>query len=59
MELDPQLATMVIVTTGVGFLMMLSGVQKHLLEWRRPPRHCPACGRRIERRTCGCTAAGD
>jgi hypothetical protein len=55
MEADSQVAMALIVTTGVGFLMVFSGVQKHLLEWRRSTRHCPACGRRIEGRTCGCT----
>jgi NADH pyrophosphatase NudC (nudix superfamily) len=59
MELDPQLTTAFAVTTGVGFLMILVGAQKHLLEWRRSPRRCPSCGRRIERRTCGCTTARD
>ena len=59
MELDPQLASLFAVSTGVGFLMIRSGVQKHLLEWRRAPRHCPSCGRRIQGRTCGCTPARD
>ena len=54
MELDPQLATAFAVTTGVGFLMMWAGAQKHLLEWRRTARRCPSCGRRIEARSCGC-----
>jgi NADH pyrophosphatase NudC (nudix superfamily) len=59
MELDPQLTAAFVVTTGIGFLMMFTGVEKHLLEWRRAKRHCPSCGRRIERRSCGCTTAGD
>jgi hypothetical protein len=59
MEFDPQLTSAFVVTTGVGFLMMLSGLHKHLLEWRRPARHCPACGRRIQGRTCGCTPTGE
>jgi NADH pyrophosphatase NudC (nudix superfamily) len=59
MEVEPQLTTAFVVTTGVGFLMMWAGAQKHLLEWRRSPRHCPSCGRRIEGRTCGCTPARD
>lgn len=54
--LTPQLAAVFAVTTGVGFLMMLSGIQKSLLEWRQRRRTCPACGRRIHRRTCGCNA---
>ncbi len=59
MELDPQLTMAFVVTTGVGFLMLVLGAEKHLLEWRRSPRRCPSCGRRIEGRTCGCTAAPD
>ena len=54
--LTPQIAAAFVVTTGVGFLMMLSGVQKSLLEWRRRRRTCPSCGRHIDGRTCGCNA---
>ena len=57
MELDPQLAAAFAATTGIGFLMVLAGVQKHMLEWRRTQRTCPSCGRRIAGRTCGCTTA--
>ena len=54
----PQLAGLFAATTGVGFLMMLAGVQKHALEWRRRRRNCPSCGRHIEQRVCSrCTAA--
>lgn len=52
--LTPQIAAVFAVTTGVGFLMMLSGIQKSLLEWRQRRRTCPACGRQIHGRTCGC-----
>jgi hypothetical protein len=51
--LDPQLATFFAVTMGIGFLMIQSGLQKSLLEWRRRRRHCPSCGR--ESRTCCCS----
>jgi hypothetical protein len=27
---------------GIGFLMVVVGVQKHMLEWKR--RGCPRCG---------------
>ena len=47
--LDPQLATLFALTTGVGYLMMLSGVGKSLLVWKRRST-CPSCGRR----PCGC-----
>lgn len=54
--LDPQLVVLFAGTTGVGFLMMLAGVQKSALEWRRRRRSCPSCGRHIEGRVCGpCT----
>jgi hypothetical protein len=51
-NLDPQLLAMLVGTTGVGFLMMLAGVQKSALEWRRRRRCCPSCGRVIEGRVC-------
>jgi hypothetical protein len=54
--LTPQFAAAFVVTTGVGFLMILSGVQKSLLEWRQRRRTCPSCGRHINGRTCGCNA---
>jgi len=54
MRLDPQL-TALLASTGVGFLMIWSGVHKSVLEWRNRSRICPACGRQIRDRTCGCT----
>jgi hypothetical protein len=51
--LDPQLLAMLVGTTGVGFLMLMAGVQKSALEWRRRRRSCPSCGRHIEGRVCG------
>lgn len=57
-EITPQLAAVFAVTTAIGYTMLFAGVQKSMLEWRRQRRSCPACGRRIERRTCeACTAA--
>jgi NADH pyrophosphatase NudC (nudix superfamily) len=57
-QLDPQLAVAFVVTTGVGFLMLVSGVHKNLLEWRNRRRHCPACGRLVDGRVCrSCTNA--
>jgi succinate dehydrogenase/fumarate reductase-like Fe-S protein len=56
--LSPQLIALFAGTTGVGFLMMIAGVQKSALEWRRRRRSCPSCGRLIEGRVCGpCTSA--
>ncbi|MDQ4030557.1 MAG: hypothetical protein M3168_05895 [Actinomycetota bacterium] len=55
LDLTPQLAAVFAATTGVGFLMIVSGVQKSLLEWRQRRRTCPSCGRHIDGRTCGCS----
>jgi hypothetical protein len=56
MTLDPHLAILLASSTAAGFLMLLSGVQKSALEWRRRRRLCPSCGRQIEGRTCACSA---
>ena len=47
-----QTLTLVISTTGIGFLMTLAGLQKNALEGRRRRRICPSCGREIHGRTC-------
>ena len=52
MEFDPNAALLAIVTTGVGYLMVVAGLHKSLLEWRRPGRTCPSCGRTIDGRVC-------
>jgi hypothetical protein len=51
--LDPQLTTFFAVTMGIGYLMIQSGLQKSMLEWRRRKRTCPSCGR--ESGVCRCT----
>jgi hypothetical protein len=51
--LDPQLTTFFAITMGIGYLMIQSGLQKSMLEWRRRKRTCPSCGR--ETRVCSCT----
>jgi hypothetical protein len=43
-QLDPQMALMFVVTSGVGYLMVMSGVSKSMLDWKRR-RSCPSCGR--------------
>ena len=43
-QLDPQLTIMFALTSGVGYLMVVSGVGKSLLVWKRK-RTCPACRR--------------
>jgi hypothetical protein len=50
--LDPQLATFFAVTMGIGYLMIQSGLQKSMLEWRRRKKMCPSCGR--ESGFCSC-----
>ena len=50
MSLDPQIAVTAVASTGAGALMLLAGVQKHALEWRRRRRVCPSCGRRLDGR---------
>ena len=56
MEFDPNIVFLAIVTTGVGYLMVVAGLHKSLLEWRRSSRMCPSCGRVITERVCGyCT----
>ena len=47
-----QMLSLVISTTGIGFLMTLAGLQKNALEGRRRKRICPSCGREIHGRTC-------
>ena len=55
--LTPQLATAFAVSTGVGFLMIFSGLGKSMLELKRRRRACPSCGRHIDGRVCaGCTS---
>ena len=41
-----------ILTVGIGWVMMMAGVQKSALEWRRQRRICPSCGREIQARVC-------
>jgi NADH pyrophosphatase NudC (nudix superfamily) len=56
MNLDSHVLALLVITTAIGFLMVASGIHKSALEWRNRSRFCPSCGRRIERRTCGCTS---
>ncbi len=52
MNLSPQFAVISAATIGAGLLMMLSGLQKSLLAWRRQVRRCPSCGRLVRARVC-------
>jgi hypothetical protein len=52
-QLDPQLIVLMALTSGVGWLMIESGVLKNLLERRRRSRICPSCGRNATMCVCG------
>ena len=52
MEFDPNTVLLAVITSGIGYLMVASGVHKSLLEWRRTARMCPSCGRAIQTRVC-------
>jgi len=57
-EFDPNTTLLAVVTTGAGYLMVVAGLHKSLLEWRRSTRTCPSCGRAIQERVCGfCTGS--
>jgi hypothetical protein len=50
--ISPQLLAL-LASTGVGVWMAVAGVHKSALEWKRPKRTCPSCGRVIVGRSCG------
>jgi hypothetical protein len=52
MHLDTQVVALMALTTVAGWLMIESGVFKHMLDRRRHSRVCPSCGR--DAHTCGC-----
>jgi hypothetical protein len=39
----PQFLSLNVLLAGVGLLMIVVGVEKHVLEWKR--WRCPSCGR--------------
>ncbi|MDP9231402.1 MAG: hypothetical protein M3O73_01410 [Actinomycetota bacterium] len=47
-----QLTAALAATTGAGFLMIVAGVQKRVLEHRERRRICPSCGRELTSRVC-------
>ncbi len=56
--LHPNLALVALVTSGAGYLMVVAGLKKSALEWRRQRRRCPSCGRDLQQRVCPvCTSA--
>lgn len=52
MTIDLHIVMLAILTIGIGWMMMLAGLQKSALEWRRQRRICPSCGREIQARVC-------
>jgi hypothetical protein len=50
--MTPHLASVAVVTLGIGWLMALAGLQKSALEFRKRRRVCPSCGRHIQARVC-------
>jgi len=58
MELDPNTVFIAAVTCGIGYLMVVAGLHKSMLELKRRQRVCPSCGRHLEARVCtSCRAA--
>jgi hypothetical protein len=39
------LATTVATTMCAGLLMVYAGTKKKVLQWKKTPHRCPACGR--------------
>jgi hypothetical protein len=59
MAFDPHIAVLGILTSGVGYLMIVAGLHKSMLEWRHTGRKCPSCGHEIQERVCSfCTSRG-
>jgi ribosomal protein L37AE/L43A len=56
MQLDLDITVAAAVTWGVGYVMVLAGLHKSALEWRRRRRTCPSCGRAIRARVCSVCA---
>jgi multisubunit Na+/H+ antiporter MnhC subunit len=53
----PHILILTAVSSGIGYLMIVAGLQKNALERRRQERLCASCGRIIETRVCSvCTS---
>jgi formate dehydrogenase maturation protein FdhE len=52
MMFAPHVASLMIATLAIGWLMTVAGLQKSALELKRRRRVCPSCGRRIDARSC-------
>jgi hypothetical protein len=42
---DPHTALLLVLVSGVGYVMAYAGIAKNALEWKRRRRVCPSCGR--------------
>jgi NADH pyrophosphatase NudC (nudix superfamily) len=56
-ELTPEAMLLFLSSTGVGVLMMRAGVEKKMLEWRRPNRICAGCGKPLHKPVCNCASS--
>ncbi|HEX6662097.1 MAG TPA: hypothetical protein VF025_00345 [Gaiellaceae bacterium] len=52
MGLHLNIAILAAATCASGYLMIVAGLHKNMLELRRPKRKCPSCGRRLETPVC-------
>lgn len=54
--ITPETAVLLASTTGIGYLMLSSGLQKKALEWKQRRRTCAGCGKHLpDRSVCSCT----
>jgi hypothetical protein len=53
MYFDGDFAYVLVLCLAVACVMMLAGVYKNTLEWKRPTRTCPSCRRQTARCRCG------
>jgi hypothetical protein len=51
-DADPAPLAAAVVAAGIGWSMLVSGVAKRQLRWRRERRRCPSCGHPISGRVC-------
>jgi recombinational DNA repair protein RecR len=57
MSLHLNIAIVAAVTCASGYLMIVAGLHKNMLELRRPKRTCPSCGRHMNERVCSACAS--
>jgi Kef-type K+ transport system membrane component KefB len=54
--MNAQPLLVMVASLAVAVLMLLAGIEKNAVEWRKPRRTCPSCGRHLQSgRNCGCT----